>query len=26
MMSLINSNRFVNGEIVVVDGGFANTT
>ena len=26
MMSLIASNRFVNGEIVVVDGGFANTT
>jgi 3-oxoacyl-[acyl-carrier protein] reductase len=26
MLSLINSNRFVNGEIVVVDGGFANTT
>lgn len=26
MMSLIQSNRFVNGEIVVVDGGFANTT
>jgi 3-oxoacyl-[acyl-carrier protein] reductase len=26
MMSLINSNRFVNGEIVVIDGGFANTT
>ena len=26
MLSLILSNRFVNGEIVVVDGGFANTT
>ncbi len=26
MMSLIASNRFVNGEIVVIDGGFANTT
>ena len=26
MMSLITSNRFVTGEIVVVDGGFANTT
>ena len=26
MMSLIASNRFVTGEIVVVDGGFANTT
>jgi 3-oxoacyl-[acyl-carrier protein] reductase len=26
MLSLIQSNRFVNGEIVVVDGGFANTT
>ena len=26
MMSLIASNRFVNGEIVVVDGGYANTT
>jgi 3-oxoacyl-[acyl-carrier protein] reductase len=26
MMSLIQSNRFVTGEIVVVDGGFANTT
>jgi 3-oxoacyl-[acyl-carrier protein] reductase len=26
MMSLIQSNRFVNGEIVVIDGGFANTT
>jgi 3-oxoacyl-[acyl-carrier protein] reductase len=26
MMSLINSNRFVNGEIIVIDGGFANTT
>jgi hypothetical protein len=26
MLSLIEHNRFVNGEIVVVDGGFANTT
>jgi len=26
MLSLILSNRFVNGEIIVVDGGFANTT
>jgi 3-oxoacyl-[acyl-carrier protein] reductase len=26
MMSLIASNRFVNGEIIVVDGGFASTT
>jgi 3-oxoacyl-[acyl-carrier protein] reductase len=26
MVSLILSNRFVNGEVVVVDGGFANTT
>ena len=26
MLSLINANRFVNGEIVVIDGGFASTT
>lgn len=26
ILSLIASNRFVNGEIVVVDGGFASTT
>ena len=26
MLSLIEHNRFVNGEIVVIDGGFANTT
>jgi 3-oxoacyl-[acyl-carrier protein] reductase len=26
MLSLIDSNRFVNGEIVVIDGGFASTT
>jgi 3-oxoacyl-[acyl-carrier protein] reductase len=26
MMSLIQSNRFVNGEIVVIDGGYASTT
>ncbi len=26
MMSLITSNRFVTGEIVIVDGGFSSTT
>ena len=26
MLSLILSNRFVNGEIIVIDGGFASTT
>ncbi len=26
MMSLVNANRFVTGEIIVVDGGFANVT
>ena len=26
MMSLITANRFVTGEIIVVDGGFANVT
>jgi len=26
MLSLVESNRFVTGEIVVVDGGFANAT
>ena len=25
MLSLIVNNRFVNGEVVVIDGGFANT-
>jgi 3-oxoacyl-[acyl-carrier protein] reductase len=26
MMSLIESNRFVTGEVIVVDGGFASST
>jgi len=26
MMSLVQSNRFVNGEVIVIDGGFSSST